>query len=351
MLRLEKTLKKLEEISKLKMNIMEVCGTHTVQIARTGLRTLLPKNIRMLSGPGCPVCVTSQSDVDRIIRLAFEDVTVLTFGDMLHVPGTNATLIETNAIKGNIKVVYSPYDVIPIALNNPQKEFVFIAVGFETTAPAVASMTLKAKELGLRNLKLACFLKLVPPALRAILEIKERKIHGFILPGHVSTIIGIKPYEFIAKEFNTPCVISGFNPEDIVEALIMLVELINSDRADVLNQYKRSVEYHGNIIAKKLIYDVFEVTDANWRGIGVLEDSGLKLKDDFLDFDAFVKFSIPEFDSKDPYGCRCGDVLLGKILPYECPLFSKVCSVTNPIGPCMVSSEGACAAYYNYAYT
>lgn len=344
-----KLLSKLNSMVTANINVMEVCGTHTVQIARSGLRALLPEKLRMLSGPGCPVCVTASKDIDRILAIADRDVIVLTFGDMMHVPGTESTLRHKNALRGNVKVVYSPYDAIPVAMNNPAKEFVFIAVGFETTAPSIASMLMEAKKSGIKNLSVASFLKLVPPALDGLLRIKERRIDGFILPGHVSTIIGIEPYLFIAEKFSTPAVISGFYPLDIVEALIMLVDLINNKKAKILNQYKRSVTYSGNVHAKNLIYRVFDVVDATWRGFGLLPSSGLKLKSSFREFDAFEKFSIPEFNSSEPKGCRCGEVLLGLRMPYECPLFSKVCTFSNPVGPCMVSSEGACSAYYNYA--
>lgn len=328
-----------------KVNFMEVCGTHTVAISKSGIRSLLPKNIRLLSGPGCPVCVTPQSDIDSAIEIAKKkNVIFTTFGDMLRVP-SNSSSLEKELSKGaDIRIVYSPADALETAKTNPSKEVVFMGVGFETTSPLIAATILQAKKEIIKNFSIVSAFKLIPPALKALLSDKSIKIDGFILPGHVSTIIGSKPYEFI----NIPCVISGFEGEEILESIEMLLKQIENGAPKVEIQYKKAVKAEGNPDAVNILYKVFEPCDSVWRGIGMIPDSGLKLREEFKEFDAARKFNIKISKTEEPKGCSCGDILKGKKIPTDCKLFKKACTPINPIGPCMVSSEGACQAYYRY---
>ncbi len=331
------------------INIMEVCGTHTMSISRYGLRQILPEKINLISGPGCPVCVTSATDIDTILEIIDKyDVTVFTFGDMLRVPGTRSSLYTKKSEGRDINICYSPADSLEFALKNPGKQVIFIAIGFETTIPLTSVILKRAYYKEANNFHIYNTHKLIPEALEALLIDKQIKIDAFLCPGHVSAIIGSKPYKFIAKNYHTPCVISGFEPYDILDSIIMIMDQIKKDKPDVEIQYKRVVREEGNPEAVKLIYEVFEKVDSCWRGLGSIADSGLRLKKKFLKFDAKICFPVKKVKSHEPPGCECGDILKGIKKPYECKLFSKVCKPENPIGPCMVSSEGSCAAYYKY---
>ena len=331
------------------INIMEVCGTHTMAISRYGLRQLIPENINLISGPGCPVCVTPIGDIDWVIEIARQyDVSIFTFGDLFRVPGTESSLYNEKSKGKDINICYSPADVLNFAKNNPDKKVIFIAIGFETTIPLTSVIVKKAYKEKTSNFYIYNTHKLVPEALELLLLDKEVKIDAFLCPGHVSAIIGSKPYDFIADDYHIPCVISGFEPMDILESIGLITLQIKEGISKVEIQYKRVVRKEGNPTALKSIYDVFDKSDSVWRGLGNIPGSGLKLKKKFLKFDAKTYFSVKRFKSREPAGCECGSVLKGIKKPAECRLFSKICKPENPIGPCMVSSEGACAAYYNY---
>ncbi len=339
----------IERAIRRKTVFMEVCGTHTVSIFRSGIRNLLPDELTLLSGPGCPVCVTSQEELDRAIALSRRDGTIIaTYGDMLRVPGSGSSLEKERAAGRDIRIVYSTLDALGIAEKNSPKDVVFLGAGFETTAPASAVAVLEAENKKLHNFSLLSCHKLIPPAMKALLESGETAIDGFLCPGHVSTILGSTDYEFIAGDFKTPCVIAGFEPLDILESLLMLTRQVTSERAAVEIQYKRSVKPEGNPKARELLYRVFNRADSKWRGLGPIPSSGLKLKEEFAPFDASLKFDTGKMESYDPPGCICGDILRGVKLPFDCPLFGKRCTPDEPIGPCMVSSEGTCGAYFKY---
>ncbi|MDD4939318.1 MAG: hydrogenase formation protein HypD [Candidatus Omnitrophica bacterium] len=333
--------------------IMEVCGTHTHSFFRFGLSSLLPSNLRLVAGPGCPVCVSSQEYIDNSIDLAKDqNNVVLTFGDMLRVPGNlGSTLEKQRAIHGNVKVVYSVQDALLFALKNPDKRMIFLAVGFETTAPSIALGIAAAKKQKIKNLFFYSSLKLIPPAMEYLAKDRRLELSGFLCPGHVSCIIGSGAYEFMPKKFKIGCCVAGFEPLDILEGLYMLLRQIAEKRPRVQNQYRRAVTKNGNVKAKRALSEVFNVRDASWRGLGVIPASGLKIKERFSRFDAEKNFSfnlgLPAPDLKLKK-CRCGDILKGLISPGGCPLFSKACTPEHPIGPCMVSSEGACSAHYKY---
>ncbi len=333
-----------------KINIMEVCGTHTQNFYRFGLDELLPENIRLISGPGCPVCVSPQGYIDSAIKLAKnKDVIIATFGDMLRIPGSSSSLEKQKAETGNIRVVYSPLDAVTLAAVNPDKKVIFLAVGFETTAPTIALSALSAKTKKLKNIYFLSSLKLIPPAMRYLLLDKRLKINAFLCPGHVSAIIGTKGYEFIPKKYKIACCVAGFEPVDILEGICMILEQIILKKPYVANQYTRVVTKSGNPSAGKIINRVFKVCDSNWRGFGVIPDSGLELQKEFSSFDARVVFPVSlQSELKSDKTCRCADVLKGLIIPSACRLFAKKCRPDNPVGPCMVSSEGACNAYYKF---
>jgi len=343
-------LKRIAAVSTKSVSFMEVCGTHTVAISRNGLRYAVPSNIRLLSGPGCPVCVTANSDIDRMIAITSEPgVIMATFGDMMKVPGSYSSLSEEKARGRDIRVVYSTLNALDIAAANPDREVVFFGVGFETTTPTVAMSILEARKRNLKNYSVLSVHKLVPPAMKALLDLGEIKLDGFICPGHVSMVIGTKPYEFIARDYGIPCVITGFEPLDVLESVLMLTEMAEAGEARVENAYKRIVSADGNPKALEIMDTVFQPGDGEWRGIGVIPGSGLDVRPEFAEFDARRKFAdvaIPPV--KEHKGCQCGQVLRGVIYPYECKLFGKACVPENPVGPCMVSSEGSCAAYYRY---
>jgi len=333
-----------------KINIMEVCGTHTQNFYRFGLDTLLPKNIRLISGPGCPVCVSPQGYIDSAIQLAKNtDVVIATFGDMLRIPGSSSSLEKQKAETGNIRVVYSPLDAVTLAAANPDKNVIFLAVGFETTSPAIALSVLAAKNKKLNNIYFLSSLKLIPPAMRYLLLDKRLKIDAFLCPGHVSAVIGTKDYEFIPKKYKTACCVAGFEPLDILEGICMILEQLIAKKPFVANQYTRVVIKSGNSSARKIINRVFKVCDSSWRGFGVIPDSGLELRKEFSSLDAERVFPVNlKAKSSPAKACRCADVLKGLILPSRCRLFAKSCRPDNPVGPCMVSSEGACNAYYKF---
>lgn len=332
------------------ITLMEVCGTHTTAISKSGLRSLLAPYMQLLSGPGCPVCVTEQTDIHRMIALArLPEVVIASFGDMIRVPGTNTSLEVERARGATIEICYSPHEALSFAVQHTNKEIIFLGVGFETTAPAVALSIKEARALGIKNYSVFSVHKLVPPAMKALLADAELKVDGFILPGHVTTITGRKPFDFIASEYGIPAVIAGFEPIDIMESILLLLQQILEERAETVNGYKRLVNEEGNALAKKAIEDVFEPGDALWRGFGLIPESGLKLKDAYAGYDAAIRFPVEIPESRLPEGCSCGEVLRGKLKPDQCPLFSTVCTPSDPIGPCMVSSEGACAAYFNYS--
>jgi len=334
------------------LTLMEVCGTHTHAISKTGIRRALAGKMRLLSGPGCPVCVTADAEIDQFIELAgMDDVVVTTFGDMLHVPGTETSLAAEKDRSRDIRIVYSPLDALAMADAQPDKEFVFLGVGFETTAPTILATVAEAKRRGVANFSIYAAFKLIPPALRMIAAHPELAIDGFILPGHVSAIIGSEPYRFLVDEFKRPCVVAGFEGADILQALVMIADQVekNEPRLDI--QYSRVVTPDGNRAALNMMAEMCDVVDSMWRGLGTIPQTGLKLTDAWQDFDVQRKLDLPPPEYKSgggAKGCRCGEVLLGKIVPPDCPLFAKTCSPSNPIGPCMVSSEGACSAYYKY---
>ena len=342
----------IEEIHRLAdepIRLMEVCGTHTVSIARYGLKKILPRTIELISGPGCPVCVTSQSDVDRAISLAkVPEAAITTFGDMVRVPGSHSTLARERAEGADVRVVYSPLDALRAAEAAPKTKVIFLGVGFETTAPTIAATVLEARIRGLDNFFVFSAHKTVPRALKALLELGEVKLSGFLLPGHVSAIIGSRPYEFLAGDYGMPCVISGFEPLDILQSVLLLVRQVKSRNPRVEIQYRRGVNAEGNLKAQEVMARVFEPSDVEWRGIGTIPGTGLALREELSGFDAARAFALPLIPSRENPGCRCGEVLRGVIRPRECKLFAAVCTPQNPVGPCMVSFEGSCAAAFKY---
>ena len=334
------------------LKIMEVCGTHTQSFHKFGLDKLLPEKISLIAGPGCPVCVSAQGYIDNAIKLALkEDVIITSFGDMLRVPGKSSTLEKIRAESGNVRVVYSSLDSLRLAELNPDKRIVFLAVGFETTAPTIALSIISARQQKIRNLFFLTSLKLIPPAMGCLAKDPRLKLDGFLCPGHVSSVIGSRPYEFIVRRYHLGCCIAGFEPVDILQGIYLLVNQIINKRAQVTNQYSRVVKRNGNCRAQNTINKVFRATDTYWRGLGIIPKSGLKIREEFSEFDAYRVFSlsdVPGEASDKEKKCRCADILKGLISPLECPLFSKACRPDSPIGPCMVSSEGACNAYYKY---
>jgi len=343
--------KKIFQLSEGKKNLrfMEVCGTHTVSIFRAGIRQILPKNIELVSGPGCPVCVTEDFFIDKAIAYAKKSDTIIaTFGDMLKVPGSKSSLSEAQAEGAEIKIIYSPLDCLEIAKNNPDKKIIFLAVGFETTSPTVAATILAAKAQGIKNLFFLSAQKLVPPALKMLLNDDKVKVDGFLLPGHVAVVTGTKIFDFLATEYKIPSVVAGFEAEEILLAIINLLTQIDEKKFKVANEYKSVVQAEGNISAQKTLSEVYEVVDANWRGLGEIKNSGLKVRDEFADFDIEKVAPIEVEKITKKTACRCGEVLRGIINPPKCPLFGKNCQPLHAVGPCMVSVEGVCAAWFKY---
>jgi len=342
--------------------LMEFCGGHTHAILRFGIPDLLPETVELRSGPGCPVCVTAASDLDRAIAMAQVgrddpdvDIILTTFGDMIRVPGSKragtgnpASLAQAKAQGADVRVVYSPLDALNIALENPGHSVIFLGVGFETTIPMIASTVLTAEMKGVENFFVFSAHKLTPPATHAILGAGEIQLSGVIGPGHVTTIIGSDAWRFLPDDYGIPCAVAGFEPLDILRATLALVEMVEDKQPDVNNAYSRSVRPGGNLSAQRAMKQVFETTDAEWRGLGSVPASGLRLREAYARFDAERAFSVDTPPAREHPGCRCGEILRGALLPTECPLFAQACTPQNPIGPCMVSAEGACAAYYRY---
>jgi len=331
------------------VRLMEFCGGHTHAILRYGIRQLLPKTVEMRSGPGCPVCVTANADLDRAIALAhLPEVIITTFGDMIRVPGSYSSLQQAKAEGADVRIVYSTLDAVGMAMANPGKSVVFIGIGFETTAPTIAASILKARQDKVENFHVMALNKLTPPVMRALLDSGETKLDGIVCPGHVSVIIGSYPYEFIPRDYGVACVVSGFEPLDILLCIDKLVEQIEKGEPKVQIAYPRGVKPEGNMKARQLMDEVFEIGEADWRGIGVVPQSGLKIRGKYEQFDADKVFPVSMKPPREPGGCRCGDVIRGVATPLECRLFRKICTPERPVGPCMVSSEGACAAFYQY---
>ena len=329
--------------------LMEVCGGQTHTLMRYGIDELLPRDIEMVHGPGCPVCVTPLEMVDRAIRIAsFPGVIFTSYGDMLRVPGSASDLFQAKANGADVRVVYSPMDALKIARENPDRKVVFFGVGFETTAPANGMAVWRAKCEGLRNFSMLVSHVLVPPAMRLILSSPANRVQGFIAPGHVCTVMGYREYEDLASEFHVPMVVGGFEPLDLLESISMLVSQLEEGRAEVENQYARSVNCEGNLPAQNILREVFEVSDRQWRGIGPIRQSGYKLRQEFADFDAERVFHVEDSRAEEPKECISALVLQGLKKPVDCPAFGKRCTPMTPLGAPMVSAEGACAAYYQY---
>ena len=330
--------------------VMEVCGGHTHTIYKYGIDDLLPENVELVHGPGCPVCVIPMGRVDDAIAIAKRpDVVFTCFGDMLRVPGGDETLLDAKAQGADVRMVYSPLDALRIARENPEREVVFLAIGFETTAPSTALTLVRAKRERLANFSVMCNHVLILPPLRALLESPDLRLDGFIGPGHVCTVIGARPFEFVPADYGKPVVISGFEPLDVLQSVHMVLRQVADGRAEVENQYTRVVPYDGNIAALRVMSEVFELRPHfEWRGLGFISQSGLRLSGAYADFDAELRYAVPGVRVADPKACQCGEVLKGVIKPWECKVFGTACTPERPIGTCMVSSEGACAAYYNY---
>jgi len=330
------------------ITVMEVCGTHTVAIFRSGIRSTLPERLKLLSGPGCPVCVTDQGYIDTVLELADrDDCIIATYGDMIRVPGSDGSL-ETRASNGNVKVVLSSEDALQLARENPGKIIVFIAVGFETTTPASAVAVKEAAAEGIANFCILSGHKLVLPAMRALLDGMNDRIDGFLCPGHVSAIIGWGAFAEIVNEYRRPCVVAGFEPVQIIEGLAEICRQLAAGKPELASVYKAVVTENGNAAAQKIVAECFEPVDGYWRGLGRIEKSTLALREQYGRLDAFRRFGLEDKPGKDNRGCRCGEVLCGLIEPIQCPLFGTRCTVDKPVGPCMVSSEGTCAAWFKY---
>lgn len=331
------------------LNLMEVCGTHTVSIFRHGIRSLLPEGLRLLSGPGCPVCVTSIRDVDIAIAFSMrDDVILATFGDMMRVPGGDKSLLQAKAEGAHVTIVYSSLDCLKIAQRHPDKKVVFFSAGFETTAPSVAATVYEAERQGVDNFFLFSVHKLVPPALEMLLTAEEVRIDGLLLPGHVCTVIGTEPYRFIPERHGVPCVVAGFGADDIFATIVMLLKQLSEGSSSVQVQYGSVVRPEGNPKARAFMDEYFEHCDSLWRGIGVIKGSGLRVREQWRHRDAERVMPIEVPEVAEPRGCLCGLVLRGLKAPTECPLFGRACTPERPVGACMVSTEGSCAAYYKY---
>ncbi len=331
------------------IKIMEVCGSHTMAIARYGIRQMLPENVKLISGPGCPVCVTSNDYLDKAIALGeMNDVIICTFGDMLRVPGSSSSLEKERAAGSDIRIVYSTLDAVETARKNPEKNVIFLGVGFETTAPTIAASILEAASQNIKNYTVLCAHKTMPKPMEAIVSGGRVELNGFICPAHVSTIIGAHPYQFLVDKYGKSCVIAGFEPLDVLEAVDMLIQQIGTNMPQVEIQYTRVTTEEGNPAALKIMDQVFEVCDANWRGIGIIPKSGLKIKPEYGSHDAEKQFEVEVEPAREAPGCICGEVMQGVSEPIDCALFGSACTPEYPVGACMVSSEGSCAAWYKY---
>lgn len=332
------------------VRLMEVCGTHTMSIFRHGIRSLLPDGVHLLSGPGCPVCVTPASHIDAFLQAAdLETVIIATFGDLIRVPGTSRSLAQARAQGARVEVVYSPMDALTLAQQQPQQTVLFPAIGFETTAPTIAATLLQAKRLGVPNFVIICAGKTMPQALEALMADPELQVDGLLCPGHVSAIIGSGAYQPLADKYGLACAVAGFEPADILAGLLALIRLINRGEAGVDNCYTRAVSTEGNLRAQQLINEVFQPADSEWRGLGMIAGSGLELRERYRCFDAIERLGITVHPAQEPKGCRCGEILKGRMLPPDCPLYGTACTPLKPVGPCMVSNEGTCAAFYRYS--
>jgi hydrogenase expression/formation protein HypD len=330
--------------------LMEVCGGHTHSIYKYGIDDLLPENVELVHGPGCPVCVIPMGRVDDGIAIAHEPNVIFTcFGDMLRIPGSDGTLLDAKAQGADVRMVYSPLDALRIAREHPDNEVVFFAIGFETTAPSTALTLMRARDERLRNFSVVCNHVTIVPPLRALLESPDLRLDGFVGPGHVSTVVGARPFGFIPAQYDKPIVIAGFEPLDVLQAVLMILRQLGEGRCEVENQYVRVVPADGNVRALEAMGEVFALRPHfEWRGLGFISQSGLRLSDAYADFDAELRFATPGVRVADPKACQCGEVLKGVIKPWECKVFGTACTPERPIGTCMVSSEGACAAYYNF---
>lgn len=328
--------------------IMEVCGTHTMAIARSGIRSMLPENVELISGPGCPVCVTSQGEIDLFFDLLKFGASVASFGDLLRIPGSSGeTLIDKRARGADVNVVYSPLDTVKLAELNPDKHYTFLGIGFETTAPTVAALIMAAKEKGLKNISVLSFCKTMPAAFDLILSDKELHLDGFLCPGHVTAVTGVKLYEPIVKA-GKAAVVAGFEPVEILDAVYEIVKQANNKDFHIVNKYRRVVPDEGNAYARDILAKVFYESSSTWRGLGELQKSGLAIREEYEEYDALKRFNLQPKNVIEIKGCKCGQVLTGKIKPKDCPLFEKRCTPDDPVGPCMVSGEGTCAAYYKF---
>ncbi|QDU64420.1 Hydrogenase expression/formation protein HypD [Planctomycetes bacterium Pan216] len=330
--------------------IMEICGGHTHSIFRFGLADLLPENVELIHGPGCPVCVLPKGRMDEGLEMAEDpNVILTTFGDMMRVPGSKGSPLESKARGVSVRMVYSPLDALKIAKENPEREVIFFAIGFETTAPSTALTLRQARAQGISNFAVYCNHVLVMPALRALLDDPAMRLDAFIGPGHVSTVIGCRPYEFIARDYRRPVVISGFEPSDLLQSIVMILRQLNAEEPSIENQYRRSVPQEGNRAALAVMEEVFEVRDTfEWRGLGLIPKSAMKLREAYAPWDAEARVGIKGLRVLDPEGAQCGEVLTGRTKPHECRLFGHDCTPETPVGALMVSSEGACAAQYRY---
>ncbi len=329
--------------------LMEICGGQTHTIMRYGLDELLPRGLELVHGPGCPVCVTPLETIDKAIELASRpDVTLVSYGDMLRVPGSRSDLLRVKAQGGDVRVAYSPTEAVKIARANPGRNVVFLAIGFETTAPANAMAASQAKREGLTNFSMLVSHVLVPPAIRALMVAPENRVQGFIAPGHVCTVMGCAEYESLVRDFRVPIVVGGFEPVDLLESVLMLVRQLEAGEARLENQYVRSVSYQGNVPAQNIISEVFEIADQKWRGIGTIPQSGLRLREEYAAYDANKVFALEEIVVDEPAECISAEILRGLRKPTDCEAFGTSCTPENPLGASMVSSEGACAAYYRY---
>lgn len=341
-------IKRIAEGLEDEIRLMEVCGTHAMAILKFGIKELLPSHIKLISGPGCPVCVTPDEYIDIACAYARKGFLILTFGDMMKVPGSEGSLWEEKSKGGKIKVVYSPVDAVRLAKSFPEEKVIFLGIGFETTAPTVAASVSMAKDQGIKNFTVLGGHKLIPPAMKALVEADEVRIDGFICPGHVTTIIGSKAYEFLARDYNIPCVVAGFEPLDILQGINLLLSQICQGEARVENEYTRVVTPEGNLKAQDMMRRVFDICDSPWRGIGIIENSGLSFAEDYTFYDVQARYPVKVVPGKGKEGCRCGEILRGLIEPEECSLFSDPCNPSNPSGPCMVSVEGACNIHYRF---
>lgn len=331
------------------VSFMEVCGTHTMSIYQYGIRSLLPEKVRLVSGPGCPVCVTPTGYVDKALSCASRpECIVTTFGDMLRVPGSRSSLMAERARGADVRIVYSPLDAVDLAANNPDRQVVFLGVGFETTAPAIAASILQARSRGISNYCVLASHKTMPVPMELLTADPELGLSGYLCPAHVSTVIGGNAYKPLAEKYRIPCVVTGFEPADVMQGIEMLLVQVLAGEAKVEIQYSRAVTWEGNPKARAILDQVFEPCDAAWRGLGILPGSGLKMKDQFAPWDAEKVLGLDLTEAPDNPACRCGDVLKGKLSPFDCPLFATVCTPEAPVGACMVSSEGTCAAAFKY---